>query len=93
MAEDSNQHEVETMIPRFECSETGLRDGKAYLEEHGYAVFKEVISKDDIEDAKNLFWDFIGTETFTSRFQGQKQRNIRHMLCYDHTKSRNHISL
>jgi len=46
-------------FPSFDCSKAGLHAGKAYLEQHGYAVFTNVLSKEEIEKAEELFWDYI----------------------------------
>ena len=47
-------------IPRFDFSDEAEREqGKKYLEENGYVVIKGVLSTEDIEHAKDLFWRFV----------------------------------
>jgi ectoine hydroxylase-related dioxygenase (phytanoyl-CoA dioxygenase family) len=42
--------------PRFAVDDPA---GYAYLEEHGYAVFKDVASPDQLEEGRQLAWDFL----------------------------------
>jgi hypothetical protein len=42
--------------PRFHANDPA---GDQYLQEHGYAVYKDVASPDEITRAHDLFWDFI----------------------------------
>ncbi len=47
-------------IPRFDFTDQVEREqGKKYLEENGYVVIKQVLSQEEVEQAKDLFWCFV----------------------------------
>lgn len=46
--------------PRFSVTDdSAFDDGIAYMREHGYAVFSEVIEPKDVEDHQELLWQFL----------------------------------
>ncbi|UJR09465.1 hypothetical protein I4U23_013703 [Adineta vaga] len=49
-----------TLTPRFSVTnESSLTDGITYLTEHGYAVFSDVLSTDEVNNGKELLWQFL----------------------------------
>jgi hypothetical protein len=51
-----------TVTPRYSVAdEQSLNDGLTYLNEHGYAVFSDVMSESDIRLHKDLLWNFLET--------------------------------
>ena len=45
-----------TRVPRFE---PGSIESKQYLQEYGYVVIKNVLSKQESNTAINLIWDYL----------------------------------
>jgi hypothetical protein len=46
--------------PRFSVTDdSALDDGIAYMREHGYAVFSEVIEPNNVEEHRELLWQFL----------------------------------
>lgn len=51
-----------TVSPRFSATDpASLNNGIEYMNEHGYAVFSDVMSPDDIAANKELLWEFLET--------------------------------
>ncbi|CAF1076364.1 unnamed protein product [Rotaria sordida] len=51
-----------TLTPRYSITnEESLNEGINYLNEHGYAVFSDVLSQDEININKDLLWKFFET--------------------------------
>ncbi len=49
-----------TLTPRYSVTNNeSLTDGINYLNEHGYAVFSDVLSQDEINFNKELLWRFF----------------------------------
>jgi hypothetical protein len=49
-----------TVTPRYSVTNNeSLNDGINYLNEHGYAVFSDVLSEDEINFNKELLWKFL----------------------------------
>ena len=52
--------DLETPSPRFSVNdERSFDDGIAYLTTHGYAVFSDVMSEEEVAANKNLLWNFL----------------------------------
>ena len=47
---------IEIVPQTFDVFEEGAN---AYLDDHGYVVFKNVCSTDEIASAQNLLWNFL----------------------------------
>jgi hypothetical protein len=51
-----------TLTPRYSVTNNeSLNDGINYLNEHGYAVFSDVLPEDEINFNKDLLWKFLET--------------------------------
>lgn len=49
-----------TPTPRYSVADdTSLNAGIEYLNEHGYAVFSDVLSADEVTVGKELLWQFL----------------------------------
>jgi len=49
-----------TPTPRFSVTnDDTLKDGIAYLNEHGYAVISDIMDQDEINVNKELLWKFF----------------------------------
>ena len=49
-----------TVTPRYSVTnEESLNEGIAYLNEHGYAVFSDVMQQDEIDANISLLWSFL----------------------------------
>ena len=49
-----------TVTPRFSVNDDqALDNGIEYLNQNGYAVFSDVMSVEEIQQKKDLLWDFL----------------------------------
>jgi hypothetical protein len=49
-----------TLTPRYSVANNeSFNEGITYLNEHGYAVFSDVLSQDEINTKKDLLWNFF----------------------------------
>ena len=49
-----------TLTQRFSVTNNGsLIDGITHLNEHGYAIFSHIMSKDEVNMNKELLWNFL----------------------------------
>ena len=52
--------EYTTPTPRYSVlNDQSLDEGMAYLNQHGYAVFSDVMSADEIRFNKDMLWNFL----------------------------------
>jgi hypothetical protein len=61
---DKNEIRIDytTLSPRFSVTNNdSINDGITYLNEHGYAVFSDVMPEDEINFNKELLWKFLET--------------------------------
>lgn len=59
---DKNELRIDytTITPRFSITNNDtLNDGINYLNEHGYAIFSDVMPQDEINTNKDLLWNFL----------------------------------
>lgn len=59
---DSNEIRIDytTLTPRFSVADSrSLDEGIKYLNEHGYAVFSDVMNQEEIDHNKDLLWQFL----------------------------------
>lgn len=59
---DKNQVRIDytTLTPRFSVTNNdNIANGIAHLNDHGYAIFSDVMNEDDINKNKELLWDFL----------------------------------
>lgn len=57
---DEVQVDCGVTSPRFSVSNTEeLQQGVAYLEEHGYAVFGDILSRENLDLSIELFWKYL----------------------------------
>jgi sugar lactone lactonase YvrE len=56
----STQIDYTTSTPRFSVTnEDTLKEGVAYLNEHGYAVISDIMDQEEINVNKDLLWKFL----------------------------------
>lgn len=49
-----------TLTPRYSVTNNeSFNEGIAYLNEHGYAVFSDVLPQEEINTNKDLLWNFF----------------------------------
>lgn len=49
-----------TVSPRYSVrNDDSLNEGINYLNEHGYAVFSDVLTDEEVQFNKGLLWDFF----------------------------------
>jgi ectoine hydroxylase-related dioxygenase (phytanoyl-CoA dioxygenase family) len=59
---DKNQIRIDytTLTPRFTVTNTdSINNGITYLNEHGYAIFSDIMHEDEININKELLWNFL----------------------------------
>lgn len=57
---DEYDYEYDFESPRFSINNTEeTLKGVKYLDEHGYVVFADVLSKEEVSKNFNLFWEFL----------------------------------
>jgi hypothetical protein len=59
---DKNEIRIDytTLTPRFSVTDNdSLDNGIGYLNEHGYAIFSDVMLQDEIDINKELLWNFL----------------------------------
>jgi hypothetical protein len=59
---DKNEIRIDYTIltPRFTVTNNdSLNDGIIHLNEHGYAIFSDVMHQDEINNNKELLWNFL----------------------------------
>ena len=62
MSQDKNGFRIDDMTPSLRFSvhdQAKLNEGIAHLNEYGYAVFSDVMQLNEVEENKELLWQFL----------------------------------